>query len=476
MPDDRPNILIVLADQHRRDAMGCYGNDQVHTPRFDDMARKGVRCNNGVSASPVCAPFRATLQSGLYAHQHGVVQNHVPLPSDTGRPMLAERFAAAGYNTCYLGKAHWNGADKPGFVPPERRLGWRHWRGHNCGHDQYDWPVFDDRGNRRHDHAGVYEPTAQTDYALDWIRGRDDTPWLMQLNWGPPHNATMNDRYAAPDVRREMKRLNRELGLGLSDRVLDDDRPDDPLPVVWFPQHLTGPLVPREHLDRYDPDAIALPPNVPESMRNLARHMLREYYAMVTSLDREMGRLLDHFADRRGGRDTIVLYLSDHGDFVGSHGRGRTKGAPYQCAFRTPLLAWGPNRIAAGAVTDAVVNSVDLLPTLLDLAGLPGDADPGVSQAAALTRGGAPEREPALLGMWGWRSLFDGRRCLSLEKGEDDEITQRLIDVVEDPHDLHDLCGDPAHADRAASMRRELEERLRREGDAFLETPTAEAT
>lgn len=130
---DKPNILLIYADQMRYDAMRCAGNPVIKTPQIDRLAREGVQFTEAYTSFPICCPFRASVMTGKYAQNHGLIQNHFPLRSD--QTFLGDLMKQAGYRTGYIGKWHLEGGPKPGFVPPGRRFGWDHFIGFNRGHD-----------------------------------------------------------------------------------------------------------------------------------------------------------------------------------------------------------------------------------------------------------------------------------------------------------------------------------------------------
>ena len=258
---ERPNILFILADQLRRTGLGCYGNPDVSTPVIDRLCREGLQFTHSVSASPVCAPYRATIQTGLYPHQHGVEGN-----GDLFSPCckgLAEYFDEAGYETCFVGKSHFGRdeiEEKDGWVRPENRMGWKHWYGTGGDH-HYDTPIYDEKGNLDKRYFGQYSASVRTGLAEDFIRQNRERPWLLQLNYSEPHVATMPALYQQPGIRERVRELNRELSLGLSEEQLSA-----PNPLSFYdsvPQHLLTRLLPQEYLDRYDPEKLRLDPNVP---------------------------------------------------------------------------------------------------------------------------------------------------------------------------------------------------------------------
>ncbi len=464
----RPNILLITADQLRRSDLGCYGNRCVQTPAIDRLCREGVRFDNSVSASPVCAPYRATLQSGLYPHQHGIESNNDLLcPHFKG---LAEYFNEAGYETCFVGKSHFGRdeiPEKDGWVRPENRLGWKHWHGTGGDH-HYDTPYYQDTGELDRRFYGQYGAEVRTGLAVRCIREYRESPWLVQVNYSEPHIATMPALYEMPATRERIRVLNEKLGLGLTPGMLDN-----PNPLSFydsFPQHLLTQLLPQKYLDLYDPGEIPLEEGVPEAFQHFTRWLLREIYAMITCLDDQVARLMEALRDSGQLERTIVVFTSDHGDML-SNGYLRFKGVPYQNAWRTPFLVWGPGRGIAPGRTDALINSVDVLPTLLGLAGLrPDRALPGVSLAPAVYDGAAQVQEEVLLGLADWRAIWDGRYFYAVKKGPDGIRPERLTDTVQDPHDLHNLAGRPEHRALQAALERRLFSGLQRIADSrFLE-------
>jgi arylsulfatase A-like enzyme len=163
MPD-RPNVVFVLCDQLRAEAVGCLGNDQVATPAIDRLADEGVLCPRTYTPNPVCSPARASLQTGRYPHANGVPGNKLRLPTDG--PSLAGVLRDAGYRTGYVGKWHLDGEPAPGYIPPgPRRQGYEYWEGFNRGHRHLKGhPTFDADGEVRWETG--YQPAVQTDHAV----------------------------------------------------------------------------------------------------------------------------------------------------------------------------------------------------------------------------------------------------------------------------------------------------------------------
>ena len=322
-----PNILFVFSDQHRWCDLGCYGNEQVISPHFDAFAQEAAQLTHCVSNSPLCVPARGILLTSLFPLKHGAITNDLPInPKVTS---MAQVLQAHGYYTGYIGKWHLAGIPRDQFISAgPRRLGFETWKTINCGHRYIDDHYYDEADNRIDFHG--YEPEVETELAIDFVKERagKDRPWSLHLSWGPPH-----DPYQA---------------------------------------------VPRKYLNLYDPGTICLRDNVGESiLRSLKteplsradiRKNLQGYYAHITALDEQFGRLLKALRETRQLENTIVVYTSDHGDMLGSQNLCN-KQLPYEESIRVPLLVqWkGRTRIS---VNDELIGLVDLAPSILGLAGI----------------------------------------------------------------------------------------------------------
>lgn len=389
----RPNVLIIQPDQHRADVMGCAGNTTVITPNLDKLASVGVRFSNAVSASPVCCPFRATMQTGLYIHEHGVVTNGIQLKREL--KTIGEIFSENGYATGYIGKWHLEGIYPEdgygGFVEPgEARQGWQEWNGYEKSHEFFKVWRFDEKKDKVRVEGYDWEPTWHTDMTLDFIKRKteENQPWCYYVAYGPPHK----------------------------------------------PEQCTP-----EFLAKYKPEDFVLNPdaekNRTEDEKKELRKLLQLYYAQVTAVDFEVGRLQKGLKDLGVDKNTIVVYVSDHGDVLGDHkveivqnyietkrnldNTIRTKGKPFSTAFRIPFIITGPGVKNPGSVYDALVSSVDLAPTILDLANLEVPMHmQGKSMANWFRKGKGPDQPYIYMGLYdgeeAWRAVWDGDFMLSM--------------------------------------------------------------
>lgn len=437
MPGSRPpNLLLVFADQMRGQDMGCAGNRDVRTPTLDRLAADGVRLRRCYATCPVCCPNRATLLTGAFPTTSRVVSNDLPVRTDL--PTLATIARANGYRTGYIGKWHLDGMPRDRFTPPgPRRLGFEYWAAYNCAHDYFHPRWFEDTPVLHT--ADGYEPEVQTDLALAYLErhARTADPFCLVVSWGPPH---------------------------------------DPYEQV-----------PRRYRDMYDPFAIALRPNARPGSRNPlaaqreARRTLADYYAAITALDEQLARLIARLRDLDAERDTLVVFTSDHGDMLWSHGWMK-KQSPFEEAILVPAVLRWPGGLPAGGQRDTLVATVDLLPTL---AGLMGWKDVPSLEGSDLSRAVRGERaaarphsvlianyhacdEAAVQGMPTWRGVRTERHTYVELPGRRPWL---LYDNVADPYQLRNLAESAAEAGPRAALAADLGGWLDRTGDAFPDGP-----
>jgi len=443
-PSCRPNIVVIYADQMRADVMGCSGNPVIKTPNLDQLAQEGVRFENAFVSYPWCTPFRASLFTGKYAQGHGLYQNHFPI--DTDQDFLAQLLQDKGYRTGYVGKWHLDGGPKPGFVAPgERRLGFDHFVGFNRGHEYMNSIYYKDTDQPFH--SPRYEPEYQTDHLIEFIESavatEGDDPFFGFICYGPPHHP-MN----VPDEIRNMY-----------------DPADVPLP----------PGVPNMELQRefqkerlqFDCDGIEKAhsfskakseklPGEPETEAEI-RRFVAGYYGMTTHMDELVGKVLQRITDLGIADNTMVVFLSDHGDMLGQHGYFcGVKSTAYRAAAQVPFIVRYPDRFDAGRVVDAPIDiAVDTFSTILEMVGIEvPEAHQGASYLPLLDDTAASTRDTI---MYQSMKQSDGSR------GEYTPVPERgirtaewlyvrhpnrrklLVDLVNDPHELVNLVSDPRY-------------------------------
>lgn len=423
----RPNVIVLLADQWRAHATG-YGKDpNVRTPHVDQLASQAVRFEAAISPCPVCSPARAALLTGRHAFSTGVYMNDLRL--DPRMPSLGKVYSSNGYIAGWIGKWHLDGHGRDRPVPPERQHGFdQFWRAYECAHDYHRSSYYCDSDPVPRRWPG-YDAYAQTDCAIEFLqaRGADRRPFALFVSWGPPH-----DPYdTAPE---ELQRL-------------------------------------------YPEDALQLHPNVPAWRERDARRVLRGYYAHCSALDCCVGRLLQTLEAHQLDRTTIVVFASDHGDLLYSHGL-IGKQAPFEESIRVPLLL----RLPAGVGTEArsvtaPFDLADLMPTLLRLCDLPIPSGvEGRDWSDTLLLGAPAPRDAVLvhhLAVFGnWTRALGAREYRALRTERHVYVRERrgpwmLFDLNGDPYQQRNLLRDRAARQILAGLDERLENELRRVGDPF---------
>src|SRR5215470_17756986 len=179
----RPNVLFIVADEWRGQAMPSAGDPDLIAPNLARLAGEGVDFRRAYTSYPVCCPSRAAMLTGKFPHAAGVAQNHTLLPL-TEKTFSAE-MRRAGYRTGYIGKWHLDGRANPGFVPLDRRRGFDYWAAYNLQHQHYDSVYF--RDTPEPIHVDGFEPDHQTDLAIEFIRRKSTQPFFLYLSWVAPH-------------------------------------------------------------------------------------------------------------------------------------------------------------------------------------------------------------------------------------------------------------------------------------------------
>ncbi len=423
----RPNIVYVFSDEHRYQSMSFTEMPDVHTPTMARMAKEGVVFHHCISSYPVCSPYRAMLMTGRHPYQTGVTDNNIPL-KDT-EFTVGDAFRHAGYRTGYIGKWHLGGtrAEPFGF---DLSLIWTNTNEH------YDQSYCHPKGRDPVQPKG-YNATLMTDQALDFMAENDaeEAPYFLMLSLNPPHWRFTD---APPD---KMARYP-EGSLPYRPNVCLEDKSD------------TGHI----------------------SQRNGSPHY-EGYHAHITAVDVELSRVLD--AAAKASRDTIVIYTSDHGSMFGSHGVG-SKRQPFEESIRVPFMAWCPGRIPAGAASDALFGTPDLMPTLCGLAGLPTpDSCVGADFSGHILHGHGPEPEAQLImhiaksaasgGETHPAPIFRGVRTARHTYAVNQEGPLYLFDNLEDPYQMHNLADDPEYASLRTELHAMLTTLLEQAEDPYLE-------
>jgi len=471
----RPNVILIMLDQMRYDCAGFMGNDEVRTPVMDRLASEGVAFENAYCAAPQCSPARASWLTGLYPHTHGQLTNYGHrrrdragrfLPKD--QTTLSDVLAAAGYRCGLAGPWHLGDDETP-----------QH--GYQASWEPYKYPdpdCFDSYKTylRKHDLYDLYGQgqrgkRGSTSTAVAKGESFVDTCAMptehQRTTWAVDRAMHFADTQASPFF------------FFLSIK--------DPHPPI---------LPPAECYREYDPADISLPANWEDTLEgrpaflrdnplygaaNYEPEVLREivahYYALITHIDNQLGRLMDHLANRGFAENTLVCLISDHGEMMGEHGCF-AKGLMYEGSIRVPCLLHWPTHLAAGARICEPFGGVDLFPTLLDLAGatLPKHRH-GRSFATAASNGTEPDFMNTVfaeIGNWRKNALdateVDLAQTLMVRRGPWKYIIRRdgdlreLYNLDSDPDEMANRADDPRAARALSDLHARAVDRLTQDG------------
>ena len=491
MPDPnlmkRPNFLVFCTDQQRADYLGCAGHPLLRTPNLDALAARGTRFASAYTPSPVCMCARGALLTGETNRGNNMGRHGMGLPEDM--PTLPGTLAAAGYRTHSVGKLHLKPWGDPKGVPleaienpednPERRRFWSggEWRRSPenyygfqtqdmvIGHGHYaveggDYAVWLERESPG---AGrLYDKRKADDWALDieprlhynnWIAdrsidfintaGREEAPFYLWCSFPDPHNP-----FTA--LREWAERYPAE-AIDLTEPALAGPEPSHIATLARL-RTMAGHPVGK--------------PRDPEALREITRH----YLGMISHIDEQVGRVLANLEARGLAENTVVVFLSDHGEELGDHGLMFKGLWPYDGSQRVPLLMHVPGG-PEGRVVDDVVSLLDFVPTIYDLAGVPQPDDPRLTDAYREVTAPLPAPLPGeSLAPVVREGVRPQRRSALIELDDDfqndlEQVSMRtfvrndyklasysptgelfLFDRRTDPHERNNLAEDPAHA------------------------------
>ena len=448
MASQRPNLLLITTDQHRHDCLGCAGHPLLRTPNIDRLASAGVRFDRAYSANPICQPTRASILTGRYPHEHGVVANLIDMSAH--EPTMIGLLGEAGYFTASIGHTQ--------VFAPDQTFGFRyvdpvcHGIGANDNYRRYlknkglshlDGQAKGDRlPFEVYTHALSFEDYCDSYIgrkAVEFLETVDGRPFILWVGFVGPHFP-----FDPPEPH---------------DRIYDPA--EVPLPVDW-PTDLAGKPA-LHHWNR----EMGFDRLTDELIRRIRSH----YYGNITLIDQWIGRIIDVLEKRNLANDTVVLFTSDHGELLGDHGLlWKCEHAMYEPSVRVPMVLGGAPFAEMSGVRTEFVESVDVAPTFLDLAGIeiPGPVQ-GRSLLGLLKGAQAPWRDAA----------FSEGRAIQTREGLDQQDSNLSVVMIrtdrwkyvyhrDEPSfcELYDLeadaaeCHNLAGRGRCASIEAELRERI----------------
>ena len=489
---NRPNFLFIITDQHRADHLGCYGNKTVRTPNIDGIAAKGTRWDRFYVANPICMPNRASIMTGRMCSVHGARHNGIPLSKD--HTTFVELLRDAGYTTGLIGKSHLQSFTglpatnkfeaKEGMTAPSLHLrdAYKNNR-HTPDYDleditRWDSPLADRvdgdfYGYQHVEVAADHADRASGDYLL-WAREqRADFDDLVG-----PDNALPDNRITAPQAWRTAVPEELYSTSWIADRSADwiEARADEDAPFylqMSFPDPHHPFTPPGKYWDMYNPNDITLPPSfgkgslppikaMKEAMEqgtdprdnqspfavttDEARAIIALTYGMITMIDDAIGQVLKRLEDTGQADNTIVIFTTDHGDYMGDHGLMLKLLLHYQGLIRVPFIWHDPTRPKAGIVNKELASSIDISATILARAGV--QPFNGL-QGRDLFGSNPPEaiivEEDSQRLMTGFdrpqrvRTVVTDRYRMSLRQGES---WGELYDLKKDPNEMENLFDD----------------------------------
>ena len=472
----QPNIILFMCDQLRYDALGCYGNNQIHTPNIDRIALNGSVFDNHFIQNPVCSPSRCTVLTGRYPKNHGTRDNGIPLRDE--EITLPQVLRDNGYLTAAIGKMHITTQ----FMPKEN--------------EEDDWP--EDRYGFDVIHTTC---DCKTGEYLEWLKRESPKDYEEVKMQGERKakedraSAAEKDVSGPPQVYPSGVNPLYHQSHWIADRTIDLIRESDPeKPFFAFcsfvdPHHPFDP--PEPYASMYDPDKLEPPPYTEGELEDKPPHFMTArtargfsnekydyrrltphdwgrvkaaYYGMITLIDDNIGRILQALEEKGIEDDTLVLFTSDHGELLGDHGLLFKGPFHYDSIIKAPMIIKWPGVIPKGSRYSQVTEHADIMPTLLEYAGIrPPYGVQGASMAPVLRGDKGAGKEYAMTEF----NCYDWGLSVKTLTGRDYKITYyagesygELFDRAADPGEIKNLWDDEAYRDVKASMLKKLMDRI----------------
>ncbi|MCB0595317.1 MAG: sulfatase [Lewinellaceae bacterium] len=484
--EKRPNILFIMTDDHAQQAISSYGSTLIRTPNIDRLGKEGALFENSFVTNSICAPSRAVLLTGKYSHLNGVRDNRDTF--DGSQPTLPKLLQQAGYHTAIVGK--WHLKTEP--------TGFDYWNV-LIGQGQYYNPSMIEMGDTVQ-YEG-YATTVTTDLALNVLQNRPkDKPFCLFYQHKAPHRnfmpepqyfsaweddtiplpATFYDDYQGRPAAAEADMRVADMYMGFDMKLLPEDyegypegsggNADFDVSESW--KNTIERLNPEQRAkwdQHYDNVRRGFRENQPRGKALTEwkfQRYIKDYLRSVLSVDAQIGRMLDYLDETGLAENTVVVYTSDQGFYLGEHG-WYDKRFMYEPSLRTPLLIRYPKSIPAGSRISAMALNLDLAPTLLDFAGTPIPEDmQGLSLKSLLESGKARRWRQAIYYHYyeyphGWHKVRPhyGIRTerYKLIHFYNEPAYWELYDLAQDPDELDNLYGKSAYQKQVIKLKRQLE-------------------
>ena len=478
----QPNVVVLFPDNMRGQAMGCMGNPNVHTPNIDRLASQGILFPQTFANAPECTLARAIMLTGKYPHINGVVANDLRLRDS--QVTIAELLVEEGYRTGFIGKWHLDGGSHLGFTPPgPRRQGFQFWAANEAVHANYRSLYF------RDDPTPIpitkYEPEVWTDLAIEFMRGtKKDQPFFLMIGTappGPPHKLggrvapekylnmydpaalTMRPNFKGVvhplQAAATLKAIGREMDQYRSFDHVADGAPFTPAGIM----QLAHAIQEKGFL---------------EDIQQNGREELAGYYAAITAIDDQVGRLMQTLDELGIAEDTIFVFTSDHGNLMGSHEVSFVMQhmKPWDEVVRVPGIVRYPRKVKAGQQLDTLFSLADLAPSLLALCGTQVPKDMQGTDLSEIILGRETEGPNSVYFSqptgWqggkggehgGWRGVRTDRYMYVSWPDK----PRLLYDMEKDPYQLNSLVGNPEYAAVQKELDQKLQQWMQQTGDSW---------
>ena len=474
--ENRPNILFIFSDDHAYGAISAYGSQINKTPNIDRLAKEGMLFNRCYVGNSLCGPSRATILSGKYSHLNGFVRNGNRF--DGSQPTFPKYMQKAGYQTAIIGKWHLE-TDPTGFD---------YWN-ILIGQGPYYNPPMIENGVRKA-HTG-YTTEILTDYALDWLKAKrdKDKPFVLMYQHKSPHRNWQpapayfshykDTKFPEPDTL-----FDNYSGRGKPEHTQDMtiEKTMTPQDIKLVPPGNLTPEQLKAWNEFYEPqneEFKKLNLKGEDLVRYKFQRYMKDYLRCVDAMDDQIGRVLNYLDESGLAKNTIVIYASDQGFYMGEHG-WFDKRWIYEESVKTPFIVRWPGVTKPGSVNNDMVSILDLPETFLDAAGLPVPADMQGKSLVPVLKGQTPKdwRTSWYYHYYEYPGAHSVRKHYGVIQGqyklfhfyEKDVDEWRMMDLKKDPKELTDVYGKPEYAQIQAELKKELA-RLRKELKVTDEDP-----
>jgi N-acetylglucosamine-6-sulfatase len=442
--DNRPNMVVILVDDMRWDEFGKAGHAYLQTPNIDRLATEGVMFVNAFATTPLCSPSRASFLTGQYPHTHGIVDNTARDEQSHRLRTFPAVLDSAGYATAFVGKWHMGNDDSP-------RPGFDYWVSMQ-GQGEALNPTLNVNGVRTP--TSGYVTDVLTDYSLRFIRESGTEPFLLYLAHKALH----------PNVHQRNDGSTADIGEG---GFVPAERHKGMYAEEEFVRRPSSGIAPADKpaLMRTLGD---LPPPGPETAT--PERTIRERAEMLMGVEESLGRIMALLEEIGKLDNTIIVFTSDHGFWYGEHGLNEERRLAYEEGIRIPLLVRYPGTAKAGIEPDQMVMSIDLAPTLLDLAGVQAYRGLEGRSFVVLLAGERPEWRNSVFVEYYSDTVFPridrmGYKAIRTDRYkyiryEDLQGMDELYDLEADPYELKNLIKEPSAADLLHDMQARLDSAL----------------